>query len=309
MTRPPVIVFAYSRPRHLRAALDALAQARGAAETELWAFSDGPRRPEVGPQVAEVRTLLRELPAWKAFKRVHVVESETNLGLARSVIGGVSRVLESQDRVIVLEDDLVVAVDFLDFMNDALEYYRDDMRIGSITGSCPITRLPNDYAHSVALLPRSCSHGWATWADRWSKVDWSGDGLVALQRDRKLRRAFNRTGSDRYGRLHHQMAGRIDSWSVRFGLWQFLAGMYTIYPTQNRVRNIGFDGTGVHCGVGSVKNERISSQPLTYTLESVSEDPRISAEFHRTYSGGLHRRVGRWLRECVMDVRLTWQKR
>jgi hypothetical protein len=309
MTRAPVVVFAYSRPLHLRAALAALAQARGAADTELWVFADGPRRPEVEPQVAEVRALLRELQTWNAFRHVHVVESDANLGLARSVIGGVSRVLETHERVIVLEDDLVVAVDFLDFMNDALEYYRHDMRVGSITGSCPITRLPNDYRHSVALLPRSCSHGWATWTDRWSKVDWSGNGLAALQRDRSLRRAFNRTGSDRYGRLHHQMAGRIDSWSVRFGLWQFLAGMYTIYPTQNRVRNIGFDGTGIHCGVGSVKNEEISTQPRSYTLETVAEDPRISAEFHRTYSGAWHRRVGRWVRECAMDVRFAWQGR
>lgn len=300
--RAPIVVFAYNRPTHLGLTLEALARANGARESELWVFSDGPRRPEAAPQVAEVRAVVRKVVEQSAFSRVHVAESPSNLGLARSVIQGVTRVLESHDRVIVVEDDLIASVDFLDFMNDALQYYRHDERVGSVTGSCPITRFPKDYVHSVALVPRNCSHGWGTWADRWRQVDWSASGVDKLQRHWGLRRQFNRAGADRYGRLRHQLDGRIDSWSIRFGLWQFLAGMYTIYPTTNRIRNIGFDGTGVHCGVGSVTNDAIPAQAIPYKLEKVDEDPRICAEFHRAYSGRLHRRIARSMRDLLMDL-------
>lgn len=299
----PIVVFAYNRPHHLAQTLQALGRARCAQESEVWIFSDGPRRPDVAPKVEEVRALLREVQRDHGFARVHVVEAESNLGLARSIIQGVSRVLERHDRVVVLEDDLVVSPDFLQFMNDALEYYRNDRRVGSITGFCPITQFPRDYRPSVALVPRSCSQGWATWSDRWAQVDWSASGIARLQRDRALRRQFNRAGSDRYGRLRHQLAGRIDSWSIRFGLWQFLAGMYTIYPTRNRIRNIGYDGTGVHSGTGTPKNAEIPDRELAYSLERVDEDPRISAEFHRTYSGPLPLRIARSVRELLSDLR------
>lgn len=309
MSRAPIILFAYNRPRHLGDTLDALAGARGADDSELWVFSDGPRHPEVAPKVSEVRELLATWKKLGKFRSLHVVEAASNLGLARSVIQGVSRVLEDHDRVIVLEDDLIVSVDFLDFMNDALEYYRADARVGSVTGFCPITRLPEDYRHSVALVPRNCSQGWGTWSDRWRQVDWSAAGVARLRRDRNLRRRFNRAGSDRYGRLQHQLEGRIDSWSIRFGLWQFLAGMYTVYPTQNRIRNIGYDGTGVHSGTGTPKNEEISALATPYTLEAVDEDPRISAEFYRTYSGTLPRRMLRLLKDLILELPLLHRSR
>src|SRR5690606_12242186 len=100
-----------------------------------------------------------------------------------------------------------------------------------------------------------------------------------LNRNWALRRAFNREGNDRYDRLRRQLAGSIDSWSIRFGLSLFLRGLGTVYPTVNRIANIGYDGSGIHCGTGTPKNELVAES--SYTLRPVKLDAQIQRAFHR----------------------------
>jgi|GEM_PF-4815558 len=50
------------------------------------------------------------------------------MGLASSIINGVSAVIANHKKVIVLEDDLVVSINFLDFMNQALQVYEQEKK-------------------------------------------------------------------------------------------------------------------------------------------------------------------------------------
>ncbi|MBN8264161.1 MAG: hypothetical protein J0M21_05860 [Xanthomonadales bacterium] len=296
MTRnlAPVVVFAYNRPVHLQRTLDALAACRLADACEVHAFADGPRTEAAAPAVADVRAVLAHEATRGRFAGFHVDAADANRGLANSVIRGVGSVIERRGRAIVLEDDLPVAPDFLAFMNDCLDFYADDPAVGAVTGFCPLQAMPVGFEGDVFLAMRNSSQGWATWGRVWNGVDWSAAGMERLERDRSLRRAFNREGNDRYDRLRRQLAGRIDSWSIRFGLSLFLRGLGTVYPAVNRVGNIGYDGSGVHCGVGTPKNERVVESP--YALRRVTLDPAIQQAFHRTYSGALR---GRLLREAL----------
>lgn len=301
MTRSlaPVVVFAYNRPVHLQRTLDALAACRLAAQTAVHVFADGARKPEAAGAVVEVRAVLEREARAGRFASFHAQASDTNLGLANSIIRGVGQVIAGSERVIVLEDDLLVSADFLEFMNDCLDFYADDPAVGAVTGFCPLHALPTGVEGDVFLAMRNSSQGWATWGWVWNSVDWSAAGMERLERDRSLRRAFNREGNDRYDRLRRQLAGRIDSWSIRFGLSLFLRGLGTVYPAVNRVGNIGYDGSGVHSGIGTPKNERVAESP--YALRRVTLDPAIQQAFHRTYSGALR---GRLLRDV-----LAWSPR
>ena len=290
-TLAPVAVFAYNRPLHLQRTLDALAGCRLAERTEVYVFADGSKKPAAAEAVAEVRRVLAQEAEAGRFAAFHVHASDVNMGLANSIIRGVGQVLAAHGRVIVLEDDLLVSADFLEFMNDCLAFYKDDETVGAVTGFCPFQTLPEGFSGDVFLARRTCSHGWGTWTRVWEGVDWSGADAQRLDGDWSLRRAFNAEGNDRYDRLRRQLAGRIDSWSIRFGLSLFMRGMGTVYPAINRVSNIGFDGSGVHCGHGDAINEQIAE--AAYTLRPVQFDPRIQRAFHKTYSGGLRGRVMR----------------
>jgi len=290
----PVVVFGYNRPQHLRRTLDALAACRLAEKSDVYVFADGPRKPTAADAVAEVRQVLAAEAEAGRFASFRVEESETNRGLANSIIHGVGQVLAVHGRVIVLEDDLLVSADFLAFMNDCLEFYKEDPSVGAVSGFCPISEIPVGYREDVFMANRSSSQGWGTWARVWDDVDWSAAGVEQLNQNWKLRKALNSEGNDRYDRLRRQLAGKIDSWSIRFGLSLFLRGLGTIYPTVNRIQNIGYDGTGIHSGIGRPKNEQIAEAP--YTLRPVSADPNIQRAFRTTYSGGF---PGRHMRDLL----------
>lgn len=295
----PVVVFAYNRPEHLRQTLDGLAACRLAGRTDVHVFSDGPRTAVAADAVGEVRDMIATEAGASRFRSLVVTESATNMGLANSVIRGVTQVLNAHGRVIVLEDDLLVSPDFLEFMNDCLDFYATDDTVGAVTGFCPIERMPGSYREDVFLASRSCSQGWGTWTRVWEGVDWTAAGIGMLGRNWALRRKLNSEGNDRYDRLRRQLAGRIDSWSIRFGLSLFLRGLGTIYPVVNRIRNIGYDGSGVHSGIGTPKNENTAEAP--YALRRVQIDPDVQREFHRTYSGRFPGRV-------VRDVLAAWPR-
>jgi hypothetical protein len=302
----PVAVFAYNRPDHLRLTLISLAAANGADRTHLHLFCDGPKSAEDEERTQSVLAVAID-PEWeRRFGSVKVATTAINKGLARSIIDGVTKVLSCNGCAIILEDDLLVAPDFLDFMNDCLDFYKGDARIASISGFSPLRAPPVGYESDIVAVPRNCSHGWATWADRWNEVDWQVRDVELLCRRPELRSRLNSAGSDRLFRLFRSLKGGNDSWSIRFGLWQAVSGRLTIYPVQNRIRNIGFDGSGVHTRTGEEINNYIPDVRRPVQLECVEVDPRVLAAFRKIYSGSL---LGRLKRRSMLLLWMLKRKR
>ena len=231
------------------------------------------------------------------FRAVSIEVADANKGLANSVIDGATKVIGAAGRAIVVEDDLLVAPDFLVFMNDCLNFYHIDQSVGSITGFSPLAEAPTGYRHDVMAVPRNSSQGWGTWLNRWREVDWSARDAHRVWKERELRRLLNSAGSDRALRLRRQLDGKIDSWSIRFGLYQVIAGKVTIYPVHNRILNIGYDGSGVHSGVGEPKNEQIDVQYAGMKPVSVEVDDRVLRAFRKIYSGP-------WYKRAIRNARL-----
>src|SRR5471032_3112890 len=96
----PVALFAYSRPEHL---VRTLACLRANKVPLIYAFSDGPKTPELRAKVDEVRQILRAID----WCDVSIIERDENLGLGRSIRTGVADVLTRHESVLVFEDDLV----------------------------------------------------------------------------------------------------------------------------------------------------------------------------------------------------------
>jgi hypothetical protein len=172
------------------------------------------------------------------------------LGCAGNIIDGISQVLGEHDRVIVVEDDLELSPHFLYFMNRALHTYRERDDIISISAASPPPQalgIAGDQPFDVYLAPRSVPWGWATWRNRWQEVDWCMKGYAARRWNLAWRRRMARGGNDLLAMLADQIAGRIDSWNVRFNHAQAMARSYSLYPRHSYVRNAGLDGSGLHC--------------------------------------------------------------
>mgnify|MGYP001287893453 FL=1 len=243
----PIVLFVYNRPWHTRETLNALMQNELASESKLYIYCDGPK-PDCNNEnlnrIIDVRKIIRE-EHW--CREVVIIESDRNKGLASSIINGVTEIIFQFKKVIVLEDDLVTSKFFLRFMNEALEFYKDDKRIFSIGGTNYLFPIPEKYPHDVYIVHRVQSWGWGTWLDRWGKADWGNQDYSNLLNNRFEIKQFNRGGNDLIKILKLQLEGKIDSWAILWDYCHYLNNAYCLHPVKSFTRNIGFDGTGIHC--------------------------------------------------------------
>ncbi len=245
MDLAPIALFVYNRPWHAQQTVEALRKNALAAESELFVFCDGPRDESQRDKVRQVQEYVRTVDG---FRGVTVVEQSENLGLAASIIGGVTRVVNEYGRVIVLEDDIVTSPYFLTYMNKALEIYEDEYRVMSITGyNHPLRdKLPETFF----IYGGTSTWGWGTWKRAWAKFNPSAKELLdQMMKHKELIPRFNFGGTYDYLRmLRDNAAGKNDSWGVRWYASVFLEGGYGLWPRWSLVNNIGFDDTGRHCG-------------------------------------------------------------
>ena len=240
-TYAPIALFTYNRADHTRRAVESLLQNAEAKDSALFIFSDGPKNEKTVRGVADNREYIHTVTG---FKTVTIVEREKNWGLANSLIAGITDVINKYGRVIVVEDDLILSPYFLKFMNDGLEKYKDDDRVGTITGFVP--PIEEKLPETLFLTYCQC-WGWATWKRAWDLLE--TDARPLLKGLRFKRKKFDVGGGVcNYGNLYCQKVGLVDSWYLRYYASLFLKGKLSLYPGRSVATNEGLDGSGTHCG-------------------------------------------------------------
>jgi len=250
----PIALFVYSRPDHTRLTVEALLRNSEAQHSKIFIFSDAAKDDSSVKYVNEVRQYIHQV---KGFLEISIVEREFNMGLADSIIDGVSNLCERFGKVIVLEDDLVVSAQFLSFMNAGLERYENEDQVMQIAGYMfPINlKLLNE---DSLFLPFISSWGWATWSRAWTKFDIEAQNYDRLRKSSELKKQFDLNGHYPYFKmLESQQKGKTNSWAIRWYLSVFFSDGLTLYPKQTMVENIGFDGTGENCAVSTIHESTI----------------------------------------------------
>ena len=90
----PVVLFVYNRLDHTVNVLDSLAKNSLAKETDLYVFSDAAKTENGLEKVNAVREYIHRTDWKDNFLSVTIVEAKQNKGLAKSIIGGVSEILQ-----------------------------------------------------------------------------------------------------------------------------------------------------------------------------------------------------------------------
>jgi hypothetical protein len=243
MNYAPIALFVYARPEHTHLTVQALQKNTLATQSDLFIFSDAAKSDSQKKAVEQVRDYVHKITG---FKSITIIEQKKNKGLANSIIDGVSAICEQHGKVIVLEDDLETSPYFLDYMNKALLRYENDTKVMQISGH--MFDVDINCTEDAFFLPFATSWGWATWANRWSLFDENCSGYHQLKNDKRAIKLFNLNNSYPYFKmLEAQIAGKIDSWAIRWNLTVFLRKGLVLFPSSSLVSNHGFDGSGVHC--------------------------------------------------------------
>ena len=260
----PIVLFVYNRLDHTHQTIESLQKNELAKESELFIYSDGAKTESIQKNVDEVRKYIKTV---SGFKKVTIIEREKNWGLAKSIIDGVTKIVNEYGKIIVLEDDLVTSSNFLQFMNDALDYYENEAKVYSITGYS----FSNDMEDidSTYFLKLTSSWSWATWKDKWETFSYKNSIFDVCLNERYK---FNYDDSYDYdGMIENQLKSKINSWAVYWYASVYLKNGLTLFPSKSLVENIGFDGSGTHCSK-SLFNEKSYNANYNFTDDIFEKD-------------------------------------
>ena len=262
----PIVLFVYNRLNHTRQTLEALRKNDLASKSELIIYSDSAKNKNDLKKVAKVRGYIKNIDG---FKKIIIRKTKENIGLANSIINGVTKVVNEYGKIIVLEDDLVTSRFFLRFMNEALEAYKDEPRVASIHGYIyPIKNLPETF-----FIKGADCWGWATWNNKWSIFESDAKKLLENVKKKNVEREINFNDSYNYTKmLKDQIKGKNDSWAIRWYVSAFLKNMMTLYPGQSYVQNIGFDNEGTHTKIKTVLFKTNLVNRFKFSKIAVNED-------------------------------------
>lgn len=143
---------------------------------------------------------------------------------------------------------------------------------------------------SACFLTFTTSWGWATWLDRWKRVDFDAKTLcdrIAALPDGTFR--FDVSGSYPFFdmlKLVHE--GKINSWAVRFNAACFLEDGLVLYPARSLASHNGHDDAATHGRATHYITARPSRLRLPYRWPPVMVDAKALgaiAEHFRSHLG------------------------
>lgn len=292
----PIALFVYNRPNHTRQTVESLKENHLAPQSDLFIFADGAKSQRDENAVQKVATYIASIDG---FKSVTIVKQENNLGLANSIIKGVTQLSESHGKFIVFEDDLVCSPFTLTYFNDALQRYNNEQKIFHISASMFPIRIEENLPETF-LYRAVHSWGWASWKRAWDKFNPDVDDLLA-QFDQQKISDFSFEGKMNFWKQMKDLkAGKNNSWAIRWYASVFLNSGLSLNPTHSLIKNIGHDGSGVHSNIEDIYDVPIHLNPIVEFPKEIVENKtmyKVVKLFYANRKGSWWDRGLRFLRQ------------
>jgi glycosyltransferase involved in cell wall biosynthesis len=255
-----VIFIIYNRPDLAQQVLDSIATYR---PERLYVVADGPKTPQDEKLCKQTRKIIDTID-WPC--EVHKNYAEENMGCGKRVSSGITWAFETCDKAIILEDDCMPDQSFFPFCEELLEMYKDDTRIGMISGNNHGYNL-YDPGLSYSFSKHGKIWGWATWRRAWKHFDLS---LKFLGNDNEHLIKANISNdvsfvSQWWKGVDSFLHGELDTWGYQWGVSRYANNLLTIRPKVNLVANIGFGGNATHTK-GTPKNIFSTTTSIKFPL-------------------------------------------
>jgi hypothetical protein len=126
----PILFLVFNRPQTTAKVFAAIRERQPA---KLYVAADGPRLEKIGEwkRCAEARAVLEKID-WDC--EVRTLLRDDNLGCGHAVSGAIAWFFEQEEEGIILEDDCLPDPSFFPFCAEMLARFREDDRVGSISG-------------------------------------------------------------------------------------------------------------------------------------------------------------------------------
>ncbi len=243
----PVIIPTLCRYDHFKRCIESLSRCTGAEYTELFIGLDYPLKKEHEDGYTQISDFISSI---SGFKDVKIFKRDKNFGVKQNVLDLKQQVAKEYDRFIYSEDDTEFAPNFLEYMNEGLTRYKDNPDVLFICG-CTMPYFV-DYegylkGYQFNSFPAKDYNAWGT--GMWfSKMPY-GCGLskdIVLHSFKLSYKAFKFGYSQAIDRMIFQLEKTTQLNDVCRRLYCAFNEKYGIFPRVSKVRNWGFDGSGLN---------------------------------------------------------------
>lgn len=287
----PIALFVYNRPEHTRRTIKFLQANYLAEESRLYIFADAAKSADEEENVKQVKAIIESA---EGFKNIKITYQKENLGLAKSIIDGVTELINTYGKVIVFEDDLLSSPYTLEFFNEALELYQNEEKLMHI-GAYMYPLAKADELPETFIYRAVHSWGWATWKRAWDHFNPNIDDLIA-QFDVQKINDFSIDGKMNFWKqMKDFKAGRNNSWAIRWYASVFLNGGLSLNPSKSLIHNIGHDGSGIHSNKENTYAVNIHQKAIKEFPKEIEEN-RIAYE---KVSDFLAKRKGNFIQRVI----------
>ncbi|OIO80128.1 MAG: hypothetical protein COZ98_03860 [Candidatus Omnitrophica bacterium CG_4_8_14_3_um_filter_43_15] len=133
------------------------------------------------------------------------------------------------------------------------------------------------YPYDVFFWKRFWSWGWGTWRRAWEKYEPDTEKLMNAVAAKGIN--LKKFGKDILSTVQARKDNTIDSWAVNWFLTMIAHGALSVYPVRTCINNIGFDGSGIHCGISGKYDTRftdiLKNAKLVFPPD-INEDKKIT---------------------------------
>lgn len=276
-------VFCYKRAAKLKASMEALLKNPECANMEIIFFCDGYKGEHDKEGVLETRSYIDSLTG---FKKVHKHYRESNFSTGPNFHTALTYLSNNYEQFIIIEDDVVVTPNYIKFLLDGLAFYKNESSVFSVTGYCfPLEK--ENYPYDTIVHKRFCLYGWASWANRVSKVKWDAQALqTIINTNPGFKKKLDSQGMDLSRMLAKQISGKISTWDIQMQVQVALNDMNVIYPVISKTTNIGFDTESTNTfGIDYLKTPLDSGDKRTFNFCNVNTiNEELSYQLYKPYS-------------------------
>jgi hypothetical protein len=242
----PIALFNFNRPKLTRRVFEIV---RKVKPKRLLLVADGPRtdRPNDARLCAEVRAVFDEID-WDC--EVSRNFADTNMGSFKRNSSGLNWVFDTVEEAIILEDDCIPSLSFFPYCEELLERYRDDPRIGLISGNNFMQTAGEPGRDSYFFSAYALTWGWASWRSTWKQVDLSMSWWESKTGQEMLLALFPQPEEWKYWHKLYEAihSGEMkNAWDYQLILTCFQHALLCVIPKANLISNVGFGADASNC--------------------------------------------------------------
>ncbi len=287
MVYAPIMIITCNRDQHLARCIESLRKNSYASETELYISVDYPPADKYVDGWNRVCRLL-EKPV-EGFKKVNIYIQEKNLGAEGNAKFLYDKIFALHDRVIISEDDNEFAPNFIEYMDKGLLAFEKHPKVFGVGGYAFHYGF-NAYGNNVVALTDFNMWGCGLWREK-EKI--MAEQLSYKLWEKKARNPFimYRVFHNRK-RLFSRMLGvllrqgqeeQVSKTDINRGIVLALNGWCTVHPVLTKVRNWGWDGSGLNITGTEAKQNEYEGQCLDqdFHFEYQSTDIQMDSRNNR----------------------------